>query len=112
MTRQSDAYPYPGVTDMKKPAKWRGRLAIAAATYFAVVVASMVTEMIALATQGVPFDWQWNTGGFIGFASAVAMGVWCRSWASWRKWVWLPVGIMVVFGFIAVNIMMTIWRTS
>ena len=83
-----------------------------AATFFLVGAVSTVGQMIAVASLGLPVSLEWSTGGVVALVAGIWMWAACRSWAAWRKWVWLPVGITVVLAFVVVNLQVAAARTE
>lgn len=77
----------------KKP----NRLGVVAATLLAIVAAGTLAQALVFASHGVPA--QFNTGwtpGLLAVLAASWMGAAVKNWASWRRWIWLPVGLAVV----------------
>ncbi|SIT72486.1 hypothetical protein [Microbacterium sp. RU33B] len=87
-----------------KPTAKRNPLGFGGATFLVVAAASTVTQMIAVASLGLPVALEWSTGGLVALVAGIWMGALCKSWASWRRWIWLPVGITVVVAFVTVNL--------
>lgn len=61
--------------------------------------------MLAAATLGLALNWDGtrSTGGVVALVASIVMGLACRSWEAWRKWIWLPVAITVLIAFVMVN---------
>lgn len=79
----------------------------AGATFFLVGATSTLTQVIAAASLGYMVAPEWSSGGVVALVAAIWMWIKCRSWASWRKWVWLPTIITVVLAFVTVNLTVT-----
>lgn len=83
-----------------------------AATLFLVGIVSAGAQFVAASTNGIAEYVALGspTGpGLIAIISGVVMGATCRSWDSWRKWIWLPLVaavalVFVVMGFTAQSI--------
>ena len=89
----------------KEPARRRG-FRFAVATFFLIALISAVTQLCILGSSlwflldaGPEL---WPSGGFVALVSGVAMWIWCPNWASWRKWVWLPVVVAVIVAVVTV----------
>ena len=80
----------------------------AAATVGIVGAVTVLAEFVIAAMFGVANHLNWSSGapapGVIAVVAAIAMAARCTSWAEWRKWIWLPIGIAItaVFTYVAV----------
>lgn len=78
-----------------------GRLLIAFATISAVVASAALAQAVTLTLFRVPIEW--NTGWTPGVFTVVVaawMAAACKSWASWRRWVALPVAAAVILSVV------------
>jgi len=68
-------------------------------------VTATFAPYLAASTLGVALEWsgQLSSGGIVALVAMTAMWVWCRSWGSWWKWIWLPIAVTVVLAFVLVN---------
>lgn len=67
---------------------------------------STLTQILAVASLGLPVTFEWSTGGLVAGIASIWMWIQCRSWAAWRRWVWIPVIITVVVAFVTINLML------
>jgi len=72
------------------------RLGIAAATILAVITASTLAQALTFAAHGIAAEYseQWSPG-LLTIVAAFWMAAVVKSWASWRRWIWLPVALAV-----------------
>lgn len=82
-----------------------GGFRYAAATFVLIGAVSTLSQMAAVASLGYPVTWDWSSGGLVGIIASIWMWLRCRSWAAWRKWVWVPAIITVVIAFVTINLM-------
>ncbi|TFC26422.1 hypothetical protein E3O53_07940 [Cryobacterium sp. TMT2-18-3] len=73
------------------------------AALFLLGFVSWGAQFVAASTFGITEYFRWDfrsTGGLIAVIAGIAMWAKCRSWESWRKWIWLPILITVTLAFI------------
>jgi hypothetical protein len=95
--------------DPNEPGKKLTGGRFAAATLLVLAVTATFAPFLAAAVLGVAMEWSRlvSTGGLVALIASIVMGVKCRSWASWWKWIWLPVGLTVAIAFVAVSLMVS-----
>ena len=76
--------------------------------FAALVLLSLVSsgaQFVAASTFGIAeyVRLERSTGGLIAFITGIVMWAKCRSWESWRKWIWLPILITVTLVFISMG---------
>lgn len=93
-------------TETAQPVSAGTRSKFAFATLIVVGLTSTVAQFIAAHSLGVAeqFDWRVSTGGLVAVIGAIHMAVACRSWAFWRKWVWVWVGATALLAFLGMNL--------
>lgn len=81
-------------TEAPVETKRPNRLGVAAATLLAVIAAASLSQALTYAFYGIAaeFNTTWAPG-LLTFVAAFWMAAAVKSWASWRRWIWLPVGI-------------------
>lgn len=104
LTNESPAHREP---DPPAPQQTLGGFRYGAATLLLVGGVSTVTQVVAAASLRLPIEAGWSTGGLIALVAGIWMWIRCRSWAAWRKWVWVPVVLTVVVAFVTINLMAT-----
>lgn len=89
----------------EKQGRWFG-MRFGAATLFLLGLVSSAAQFIAASSFGIAEYFNRSdssTGGAVAVIAGIAMWVRCRSWASWRKWIWAPIAILVVLAFIVMG---------
>ena len=89
-----------------KPAAKQGGFKFFAATLFLVGIVSVGAQFAAASTNGISeyVTLGSPTGpGLIAIIAGVVMGAKCRSWESWRKWIWLPLVVAVTLMFVVMG---------
>lgn len=79
------------------------RFGFAGATLLVLVPGSTLAQLIAAICFGMVEHFRWDqasTGGALALVSSLVLGAACRSWHSWRKLIWMPIGILVVAAFV------------
>lgn len=99
-----------GTSVAKRSAQDGARFGVA--TFVLVGAVSTVTQFVAIASQGGAVPLEWSTGGAVALVAGLWFWIRCRSWAAWRKWVWIPVIITVIVAFVTVNLQVAAARDS
>lgn len=89
-----------------KPAAKRRGFKFFAATLFLVGIVSVGAQFAAVSTSGISeyVTLGSPTGpGLIAIIAGIVMGAKCRSWESWRKWIWLPLVVAVTLMFVVMG---------
>lgn len=83
------------------PGGWK----FAGATLLVLGATATFAPMLAAAMLGFSLNWDGtrSTGGVLALVASIVMGLTCRDWETWRKWIWLPVAITIVIAFVVVN---------
>jgi len=90
-------------TTAPAPAKKESGFKFGSATLILLGFVSWGAQFVAASTFGIAEYFIWDsrsTGGLIAVIAGIVMWVKCRSWESWRKWIWLPILISVTLAFI------------
>lgn len=75
-----------------------------AATMLVVAAVATATQLVAIASVGGDVPWgAWSTGGALALIAGIWTGVSCRNWATWRRWIWVPVVLAIVGSFLTIN---------
>lgn len=75
------------------------------ATMLVVAAVATVTQLVAIASLGGDVPWgAWSTGGALALIAGIWTGVSCRNWATWRRWIWVPVVLAIVVSFLTINL--------
>ena len=94
-----------GDTSGSAPIKENG-FGFASATFILLGFVSWVAQFVAASTFGIAEYFSWDvrsSGGMVAVIAGIAMWAKCRSWESWRKWIWLPIFITVTVAFIVMG---------
>ena len=84
----------------------RGGFKFFAATLFLVGIVSVGAQYAAASTNGISeyVTLGSPTGpGLLAIITGIVMGAKCRSWESWRKWIWLPLVVAVTLMFVVMG---------
>jgi uncharacterized membrane protein (UPF0136 family) len=87
------------------PTKPRG-FTFAAATFLVLGLVSVLSQIIAASIFGIVEYLRFDgpaTGGVVALIASAVMWAACRSWRTWRIWIWLPIAITVIFAFIVMS---------
>lgn len=68
----------------------------AGVTLLVLGLTSSTVQMLAWVVADLPVTVGWSTGGLVAIAAAVAMGLWCRRWETWWRWIWVPIIVVAV----------------
>lgn len=84
--------------------KTKGGFTYAAVTMLLIGAASTLTQLITASSLELPVVAEWSTGGLIALCASLWMWIQCRSWAQWRRWVWIPFLVVIVTAIVTVNL--------
>ncbi|KPN21739.1 MULTISPECIES: hypothetical protein [unclassified Arthrobacter] len=86
----------------------------AGATFFVVCLAATAAHYGAYAALGVLNEVEFRplTVGLLPLTATIVMGVTCRSWSQWRKWIWPWAMAAGVLGFMLANLNFYMWSES
>ena len=93
-------------TPETEPAKKENGFKFFAATLFLVGIVAAGAQFAAASTNGISeyVTLGSPTGpGLIAIIAGIVMGAKCRSWESWRKWIWLPLVVAVTLMFVVMG---------
>lgn len=91
------------VTDSNETAEKASGLKYGAATLLLLGFVSLGAQFVAASAFGIAEYFIWDvrsTGGLVAVIAGIVTWVKCRSWDSWRNWIWLPILITATLAFI------------
>lgn len=97
-----------GVSETRKGTGFK----FAAATLAVLGITSTLAQYLSFASLGHlhEVEPQVSTGGLFALIAAIVMWVSCRSWSSWKKWIWPWVAIGAVLAFVVANLNVQVWQ--
>lgn len=88
-------------------------LLVSLATLPLVMGAMLLAQLVtwSAAGEGVTLSGDWSPGLFAIIATAW-MAAACKSWESWRRWIWVPVVVGVILTVVLVNLILSVERST
>ena len=80
-----------------------GFLKLSVATFLILGPVSTFAQFIAASVLGIADHFMWgdvSKGGLVTFVASIILGMACKSWKSWRVWIWTPIGVLFLLSFI------------